>query len=268
MQNYKPTATSYLIRRAYICWAGFFWAIGFLLLFPLFFLCIQAPKFRRIMPALNEFWCWIFFPAAFLRVCTSGRKNLPKGTCIYVSNHASYLDIPLLTYILPGFPAFMGKSSLARIPLFGYMFRNLHIVVQRNSSRGRAKAMQDTLNCLDKGRSVVIFPEGGINHSIQPDVADFKDGAFSLAIQTGLPVVPITICHNWYILPDDGHWLPRNGSCQSIIHSPLSTKGMTEKDIPQLREQVREIIRESLIENIRNGPEKYRRYLPQQSFRD
>lgn len=265
MQVQIAPASGYFLRRAYIFWAGCFWAIGFFILFPFFCLCIWVPPFRILMPALNEFWCWLFFPAAFLRVSTIGKKHLQRKPCVYVSNHASYLDIPLLTYILPGFPAFMGKSSLARIPLFGFMFRKLHIVVERNSSRGRAKAMQDTLDCLKAGRSVVIFPEGGIHHKLQPGVADFKDGAFSLAIQTGLPLVPITICHNWYILPDDGKWLPRNGTCKSIVHNPIFTDGMSEKDIPRLREQVRNIIQESLLHTLKNGPAKYRIFPPHSS---
>ena len=246
------------IRRIYIIWAGLWWLLGFLLLFPFFSLCILVPATRILMPALNQIWCWIFFPMAFLRVKTLGKKHLPEGPCIYISNHGSYLDIPLLTYVLPGFPAFMGKASLGRIPVFGFMFRNLHIVVDRNSSRGRAKALKDSLEILRNQRSIVIFPEGSIHHQLQPGLAAFKDGAFSLAIQTGLPLVPITICHNWYILPDDGHWLPRHGECKTIIHPAIPTKNLDEKDLSSLKEQCHSIISESLDNEIKRGPVKYR----------
>jgi 1-acyl-sn-glycerol-3-phosphate acyltransferase len=234
------------------------WMLGFFLLLPGFALCIFFPSTRILMPVLNRIWCWIFFPMSFLRVETHGRKNLPEGPCIYISNHGSYLDIPLLTYILPGFPAFMGKASLGRIPLFGFLFRNLHIVVERNSSKGRARAIKESLEMLRQNRSIVIFPEGGIHHRIQPGLAEFKDGAFTLAIQTGLPVVPVTICHNWYILPDDGRWLPRNGVCKSIIHPSIDTGQMTEKDLPELRDKCRSLLTESLENEIRNGPARYR----------
>jgi 1-acyl-sn-glycerol-3-phosphate acyltransferase len=247
-----------MIRRAYIIWAGFWWVLGFFLLLPFFSLCIFIPALRVIMPALNTLWCLLFFPMAFLRVKTIGKQHIPEGPCIYIANHGSYMDIPLLTYVLPGFPAFMGKSSLGKIPLFGFMFRNLHIVVERNSSRGRAKAMKDSFEMLKNNRSIVIFPEGGIHHRIQPGVAEFKEGAFSLAVQTGLPLVPVTICHNWYILPDDGHWLPRNGVCKSIIHKAISTKNRSEKDIPALRDSCRQIIAESLEKENTQGPSKYR----------
>ncbi len=249
----------YFMRRAYIIWAGLWWGLGFFLLFPFFCLNIWFPFLRFSMPVLNQVWCLIFFPAALLRTCTTGKKHLKRGPCIYVSNHASYLDIPLLTFVLPGFPAFMGKSSLAKIPMFGYMFGNLHIVVQRNSARGRAKAMQDALDCLRAGRSVVIFPEGGIHHRIQPGLAKFKDGAFALAVQTGLPLIPVTICRNWYILPDDGRWLPRPGVCKTIIHPPVVASGMSEKDVPELRNRCYSIIAETLHHEIQNGPTKYSR---------
>jgi len=248
----------HLVRRAYIIWAGLWWLFGFLILLPFFTVCILVPVTRPAMQVLNTIWCWLFFPMAFLKVRTVGKNNFPKESCIYISNHGSFLDIPLLTFVLPGFPAFMGKSSLGKIPVFGFMFRNLHIVVDRHSTRGRAKAMKDTLEMLKSGRSVVIFPEGGIHHSIQPDLAPFKDGAFSMAIQTGLPVVPITICHNWFILPDDGNWLPRNGLCKTVVHKAIPTQNLSENDLPALKEKCHDIIRKTLIRENEHGNPKYR----------
>ena len=168
---------------------------------------------------------------------------------MYCSNHGSFLDIPLLTYILPRFPAFMGKASLGKIPVFGFMFRNLHIVVERGSNQGRAKALKISRKMLGAGRSIIIFPEGSIHHKIQPGVAPFKDGAFKLAIQKQVPIVPITICSNWFILPDDGRWLPNFYHCETIIHEPISTKGLTEEDAENLKQNVFEKIANCLLDN-------------------
>jgi len=188
------------------------------------------------MAFFNQIWCLLFFSFSFLRVKTEGEENLSRGKAVvYVSNHGSFLDIPLLTYILPGFPAFMGKASLGKIPVFGYMFRNLHIVVDRGSSQGRLQALKTSRKKLSKGRSIVIFPEGSIHSAIQPGLFDFKDGAFKLAIERQVPVVPITICYNWFILPDDGKWLPNFYVCKSIVHPPVSTEGLTEKDGESLK---------------------------------
>ena len=186
---------------------------------------------------------------AFLRVKTSGKKLIPKNQAVvFVSNHGSFLDIPLLTYILPGFPAFMGKASLGRIPVFGFMFRNLHVVVERSSSGGRALALKMSRKKLSKGRSLIIFPEGSIHSKIQPGLAEFKDGAFKIAIQKQVPIVPVTICYNWFILPDDGRWLPNFFHCETIIHEPIITLGFTENDSERVKNEVYELIASTLAE--------------------
>jgi 1-acyl-sn-glycerol-3-phosphate acyltransferase len=119
--------------------------------------------------------------------------------------------------------------------------------------------MKDSLEMLRNKRSIVIFPEGAIHHTSQPGVSSFKEGAFSLAVQTGLPIVPVTICYNWFILPDDGLWLPRNGVCKTIIHEAVQTSGLTEKDIPELRDSCKELISSTLTHEIETGPARYRR---------
>jgi 1-acyl-sn-glycerol-3-phosphate acyltransferase len=239
------------LRMLFMIWAGFWWFLGFFILYPFFCLCIWFKSIEPAMSFFNQIWCLIFFPISGLRVRTEGKVHLKRSTpVVYVSNHASYLDIPLLTYILPGFPAFMGKSSLGKIPVFGYMFRNLHVVVDRGSSQGRVLALKKSKKKLARGRSLVIFPEGSIHHKIQPGLADFKDGAFRLAVTMQVPIVPITICYNWFILPDDGRWLPHFYYCKSVIHPPISTKGMKEEDIPLLRQQTFDLIQNRLrIEN-------------------
>jgi len=239
------------MRRFHIIWAGFWWLVGFFLLYPFFCICIWFPRLEPAMAFFNQIWCLIFFPMSFIRVKTIGKCNIPAGRpVVYASNHGSFLDIPLLTYILPGFPAFMGKASLGRIPVFGYMFRHLHIVVERKSPRGRALALKLSRKKLSKGRSIIIFPEGSIHHKIQPGIADFKDGAFNLAIQKQVPIVPVTICFNWFILPDDGRWLPNFYFCKTIIHPPIETKGVSEDQSGQIRDQVHSLISQTLaIEN-------------------
>jgi len=186
---------------------------------------------------------------AFLRVKTYGKNLIPENQAvIFVSNHGSFLDIPLLTYILPNFPAFMGKASLGRIPVFGFMFRNLHVVVERSSSAGRAMALKMSKKKLAKGRSLIIFPEGSIHSKIQPGLSEFKDGAFKIAIQKQVPIVPVTICYNWFILPDDGRWLPNFHFCETIIHEPVVTLGLTENDAESVKTFVYELISSTLAE--------------------
>ena len=245
----KESVLSLWLRRLHIVWAFVWWLVGFVVLFPFFCLCIWVRKLEKWMSFFNQLWCYLFFPMAFLRVITHGRHHIPKNQAVvYCCNHGSFLDIPLLTFILPGFPAFMGKASLGKIPVFGFMFRNLHIVVERGSNHGRAKALKISRKMLGRGRSIIIFPEGSIHNKIQPGVADFKDGAFKLAIQKQVPIVPVTVCFNWYILPDDGRWLPNLYRCESIIHQPIPTAGLQEEDSEVLKKQVFAIISQTLAQ--------------------
>ncbi len=223
--------------------------LSFFCLYPFFCLCIVAPPFQQAMPFLNQIWCRVFFPLSFLRVVTKGREHLRHpGPVVFVANHGSFLDIAHLTYILPGFPAFLGKASLGRVPVFGYFFRNLHVVVERGSQQGRVKALNASRRLLEKGRSLVVFPEGSINSGIQPGLAPFKDGAFRLAVESGVPVVPVTLCFNWFVLPDDGRWLPNFYFCKAVIHAPVNPAGFTKETPESLRDKVWEQISRTLLE--------------------
>lgn len=240
-------APVWLLRKVYMFWAGAVWFLSFLCLYPFFCLCIAVPSFQRAMPFLNQLWCRVFFPLSFLRVVTRGKKHLHhRGPVVYVANHGSFLDIAHLTYILPGFPAFMGKASLGRLPVFGFFFRNLHVVVERGSQQGRIKALKDSRRLLETGRSLVVFPEGSIHSKIQPGLAPFKDGAFRLAIESAVPVVPVTLCYNWYVLPDDGRWLPNFYFCKAVVHEPLDPAAFPPDDPGYLRDRVWEQIARTL----------------------
>jgi 1-acyl-sn-glycerol-3-phosphate acyltransferase len=173
-------------------------------------------------------------------------KPNAKNVFIYCVNHASYLDIPVLTYVLPGFNAFIGKSSIGKVPLFGYMFRNLHITVDRKSSKDRARALQLSESFLKQGRSLIFFPEGGIKKKKQPGLAPFKDGAFRLAMELNIPVVPVTLPFNWKILPDSNMLQPNPGTIQVVIHKPLYPSAYAEVDIEALKQDVFRIIEAEL----------------------
>lgn len=140
---------------------------------------------------------------------------------------------------------FMGKSSLAKVPLIGYMYRKLNILVDRKNPRSRAEAYAQALSELDHGNSIVMFPEGTIPDNA-PRLGAYKEGAFKLAIEKQIAIVPVTIPYNWLILPDDGKWLGKPNIAMAIFHEPIETKGMTFENIPALIEQTRNTITQEL----------------------
>lgn len=170
----------------------------------------------------NQIWAHMFFPLAFIRVKISGTEHLKliKGNCIICANHFSYLDIPLMVLVPRPF-IFVGKSSVAKIPLFGYMFKKLHIPVNRSNSKSKYQTYVKSKEALALGKDLMFFPEGGIFTKNPPKMVAFKEGAFKIAVEKQRAIVPVTLPDNWRIFPDDSQLLPRPGVCRIIIHPPI-----------------------------------------------
>src|SRR5690606_29643365 len=143
-------------------------AMTFLLLMPMFFVTIKIPGLKRYGRKLNRLWSGIFFTLILIRVRFVNKHLIKKNQqYIIVSNHFSYLDIPVLGFFNKDI-VFVGRVSLGKIPLFGYMFSNLHIAVDRKSLKSRADSILRTKQALEDGSSVVMFPEGGITSTAPP----------------------------------------------------------------------------------------------------
>ncbi len=131
---------------------------------------------------------------------------------------------------------------MEKIPWFGYMYRKLHITVNRNSLKSKFNTLQRSMDAIDEGKSLVIYPEGGIITPQPPRLAKFKDGAFRAAIQKQIPIVPVTIPYNWLILPDEKDLLLKPGRIKIIFHEPIETSGMSLTETDSLREKVYQTI--------------------------
>lgn len=237
-----------LLRKIYRIWCVFWFLLVFLLLYPFFVLFIQREKWHKYGHFLNKIWAHTVFAACFLPAKVEFRfKFDKKKKYVYCANHSSYLDIPSLCYGLLGHFAFVGKASLTKVPLFGYMFRGLYISVDRDSKKSRYNTMVKCYEFLDKGISVAIFPEGTIPKNGRYQMIPFKEGAFRMAIEKQVPIVPVTIPYNWFILPDDGVFIPHRYQMKMIIHEPIETKGMTLDQIQELSDKTFSIIQNELI---------------------
>ncbi len=246
-----------LLRRIYSYYAFTVFALTFLAIFPVFLYCIWVPGMRKYGRKVNQFWATLFFTFIFLRVKVEGKHFIQKGKpFIFAANHFSYLDIAMMGFI-PGDVIFIGKSSLAKIPLFGYYFTKLHIALDRSSIKSRGQVLQRAREAIDKGSSIVIFPEGGITTGQPPHMNRFKDGAFYVAIDKQIPLIPVTLSYNHLILPDDGKLLLNFKAGKIVIHKPLATDGLTSKEVVKLREACYNIIQEQLwLDNALKSTEK------------
>ncbi len=204
-------------------------------------------------------WSILLFRASALPVQVIGVENLPKDTpYILTPNHASYLDVPLMVYAIPKLFVFVGKSSLSKIPIFGYIFRRVHIPVNRSNPKSGLGALQKAKDRLLHGRSVLLFPEGGFGRIQPPTLAPFKDGAFRLAIETGVPIIPVTMPHNWQILPEKSGLQINRRRAVVVIHQPIPTKDLKPADTDALKAQTYEVIAAELSKHY---PQSIIRYL-------
>lgn len=235
------------IKRIYSIWCSGWFVLLFLFLFPFFFLFLQKEKWKPRAHYLNRLWAKLYFPLCLLPVKVVYEQALDKKKpYVFCANHTSYLDIALMGLVLPNFFAFIGKNSLRKIPLFGYMFTHLHIQVDRSSALKSHQAYRKALEELAKGRSLMVFPEGGILTKQPPEMAPFKDGPFRMAIEQQVPVVPITFPYNWKVLPDNGRLLFSRHRLKAIIHAPIPTTGLTQQDVKALKSQTYQVIENEL----------------------
>ena len=174
------------------------------------------------------------------------QNKFPKK-CIFVANHTSYLDIIVLGLFAPSKMSFIGKRELANIPLFGIFFRTVDVAVNRESMKDAHKAFHQAKEKLDAGYSILIFPEGTI-WSNTPELKAFKNGAFKMAIETKLPIVPVVFYNNFKILPDEKtEYYPSVIKCK--IHRAIETGHLNIDDANQLKDEIYTLIRTDLIKN-------------------
>jgi 1-acyl-sn-glycerol-3-phosphate acyltransferase len=158
---------------------------------------------------------------------------------VYVANHGSYIDIMMLFKYIPGFLNMMGKASLAKVPVWGPIFGNVYITVDRTSAVSRGRAMVAARRSLAAGKSIAIFAEGRISPKPGKELLPLLDGAFQLAIEMGVPLVPVGMPLNHMFMPDvEKDLRVRYHRLKIVFHLPISTKGLTLDDIPALKQRV------------------------------
>jgi len=247
----------YIGHRLYTTWATFWFVLPFVLTYPLQLLLSRRPQWHRHLHTLNRIWSRLSILMWGVPVKTVRASALPmQQPYVYVANHSSYIDILLLFRTIPGWLNIMGKSSLAKVPVWGPIFGSAYITVDRDSAVSRGRAMVQARRTLEAGRSVVIFPEGRIGKQPGQQLDEFKDGAFQLAIAAGVPVVPITMPLNHRFMPDvPGGLRVRYSPLAIIVHEPIVTTGLTAADAPRIKQRAYDVIASALQPEAGGVPE-------------
>lgn len=202
-------------------------------------------KFWGYYPAViwARLMCWI----SFVTVSVRGQENIARGrSYVFVANHQGAYDIFAIYGWLGHNFKWLMKMSLRKIPFVGYAcYKAGHIYVERHNPAGIRRTMEDAQRQLKKNMSVVVFPEG--SRSPNGRIATFKRGAFMLATEFNLPVVPVSIDGAYSVMPRNAR-LPRPGHIVLTIHAPIEA-AEEGHDLNELMRQSHDIICADLGQN-------------------
>lgn len=236
---------------------SFVWKVYFLLLFvvtllfffPAFFILLQKRKWYPIVFKIQKVWAaTLLFLSGIIYSVKYRHPIETNKTYVICSNHFSYLDIVLLYRVIPFYFVFMAKKELRSVPLFGLFFKDMNIAVDRSSAKASHLASLQADKELKMGNSVVIFPEGTIGTTV-PKMRPFKNGAFKLAIDNKIAILPITFLNNHKLLTVDPFFPSsgRPGKAMVIVHKPIETKSFDADDMLLLKTKVEHVINQSLL---------------------
>ena len=165
---------------------------------------------------------------------------------IFVANHISYLDAPVIVKTLRQPVRVLGKVEMAKVPVFGFIYRNAIVTVDRSNAEKRAKSVRILKSVIKKGISIFIFPEGTFNETHRP-VKEFFDGAFRIAIETQTPIKPVLFLDAYTRMNYRSVFSLNPGRSRSVFLDEIPVAGMTAADMPKLKQQVYDAMEKKLI---------------------
>jgi 1-acyl-sn-glycerol-3-phosphate acyltransferase len=237
------------LRQVHRVWYLFWILFFFALFYPIYYLTSRNERYYGILNfsrKANSFLC-SFFSGVFFSYRFEEKLN-PQQTYIYCANHTSNLDIMIFCILAKGKYHFMGKDELLNNPVLGMFFKTIDISVNRDSKISAFKAFKKAGENLEKGMSLIIFPEGKIDDHYPPKLGEFKNGPFRLAIDKKIPLVPVSITNVWKINWDDGaKYGSKPGICDIYVHKPIDTSKLNDDDSDVLKDEVFKLIDSKLI---------------------
>ena len=189
---------------------------------------------------------FILFACGFnLEIEIEGELDESKAYVI-CPNHVSYVDIPVTFAAIPGVFVFVGKKSLSKIPLFGWVYKKTMILVDRSNNRSSYNAYKHASDRILDGVGIAIYPEGGIPSS-EIKLHRFKSGAFRMAIEQNVDLIPVTFADNKSRFPSD-YLGGSPGKLRVFIHKPITAGTYQSETIQEFKNEVFNIIDKKLTD--------------------
>lgn len=241
----------YPLTLLYRIWFYILVLVPIIILFPFILATILSEKTYPLFFKIARIWSKIILFGMGFNYSIEGDDVFEDGkSYMLVANHTSMTDIMLMLIAVKNHPfVFVGKKELAKIPIFGFIYKRVCILVDRSSSKSRYQVFERAQKRIHQGLSICIFPEGGVpeEHIV---LDDFKDGAFRIAIEHQLPIVPMVFFDNKKRFSYT-FFSGSPGKMRAKIYPVVETKGKTLEDRNAIKLQVRNIILEPLVNDLK-----------------
>ncbi|HUP14248.1 MAG TPA: lysophospholipid acyltransferase family protein [Niastella sp.] len=238
------------LKLAYCFYALITFTLCMLLVIPLVILASFFGKVRGgdVIYCLCSYWSdvWFFLIGIRHRNMYEYPHDKTKQY-IFVANHISYLDAPVIVKTIRQRVRALGKAEVSKVPLFGFIYRNAVVTVNRSSPAHRANSVRILKSVIRKGISIFIFPEGTFNETGKP-MKDLYDGAFRIAIETQTPIKPILFLDTWKRMHYSTPLSLSPGRCRSVFLKEIPVEGLTGKDVEMLKQKVQQLMEQKLRE--------------------
>lgn len=234
----------------YLLWRGWFYFLMIsiiLLMLPFLLISTSSHRLYNMSFFLARLWGkMVLYGMGFYPWVEAEEQMDKRKSYMLIANHASMMDIMLMLTVVKNPFMFIGKKELARFPVFGFFYKRVCIMVDRSSAQSRHQAFMEARQRLQEGVSICIFPEGGVPED-SVFLGKFKDGAFRLAIEHGIPIVPLTFADNKKRFPYEGIFSGTPGKLRVKIHRFIPTDSLAPEDKQQLKAEARAVIYNQLL---------------------
>ncbi|MBP6039862.1 MAG: 1-acyl-sn-glycerol-3-phosphate acyltransferase [Flavobacterium sp.] len=236
----------YPLTLLYRIWFYVLVLVLIIILFPIIFVTILSEKTYPLFFKIARLWAKIILIGMGFNYKISGDAIFEEGkSYMLVANHTSMTDIMLMLVLVKNHPfVFVGKKELAQIPIFGFIYKRVCILVDRSNSKSRYQVFERAQKRIQQGLSICIFPEGGVpdEHIV---LDEFKDGAFRIAIEHQLPIIPMVFFDNKKRFSYT-FFSGSPGKMRAKILPIIETKGKTLDD----KNEIKQLVRQSILKEL------------------
>ena len=250
---FKRIRMRLLLKPFHLLYVLYAFTLFVVLMIPVFLWSLAVASMGRVRGGNLVFeackvWADLWFPLIFIHHRNIYEEPLKSHqSYIFVANHISYLDSALLPKVFRNPVRPLGKAEMAKVPIFGTIYKNAIVSVDRSSTANRARSVHILKSLLKKEVSVLVFPEGTFNTTHKP-LKHFFDGAFKVAIETGAPIKPVLILDAYDRMSYESIWSLNPGRSRAVFLKEVPTQGYTVKEMAILKQKVFDMMEEKLLE--------------------